>query len=483
MQDDTKTSWPLKPLSEVVDLNPRLDKSGYRDDLNVSFVPMAAVEAGSGRIEVSQTKHFAAVKKGYTPFREGDVLCAKITPCMENGKMAVVPKLKNGVGFGSTEFHVLRPRSGIEPRYVYHFISNLSFRREAAHHMTGAVGQKRVPTSFLEDASIPVPPFDEQQLLVAEIEKQFSRLDEAVTNLKRVKANLKRYKAAVLKAAVEGKLTEDWRKQHPNVEPASNLLERILAERRVKWSGRGKYKEPAQPETNIIGPLPDPWILVSIDQLSPLVTDGDHKPPKRVPEGVPHLTAKHIKGWRISFEDCSYISLLDYERTRSRFEPQPGDFIVTCVGTVGQTAIVPAGITFSADRNLAGIRLVECGMTPKFLQIVLNSPDWQLRMRQASGSTAQPHLYLGDLRTLPIPLPPLLEQETIIEEVERRLSVIEKLEAAVQANLTRADRLRQAILKRAFEGKLITTKQPQRSDSLGELSLAAESSSSYGVTR
>jgi len=87
MLDDTKTRWPLKPLSEVVDLNPRLDKSGYRDDLDVSFVPMAAVEAGGGRIEVSQTKRFATVKKGYTPFREGDVLFAKITPCMENGKL------------------------------------------------------------------------------------------------------------------------------------------------------------------------------------------------------------------------------------------------------------------------------------------------------------------------------------------------------------------------------------------------------------
>ena len=93
--------------------------------------------------------------------------------------------------------------------------------------------------------------------IVAEIEKQFSRLDEAVANLKRVKANLKRYKAAVLKAAVEGKLTEDWRKHHPDVEPASKLLERILAERRAKWSGKGKYKEPAEPETSDLPAMPE----------------------------------------------------------------------------------------------------------------------------------------------------------------------------------------------------------------------------------
>lgn len=254
-----KTTWSQKPLSEVVDVNPRLDKPAYRDDLEVSFVPMAAVEAGTGRMDVSRIKSFGSVKKGYTPFKEGDVVFAKITPCMENGKMAVVPKLTNGIGLGSTEFHVLRPHAEIDARYVYYFVSNQGFRREAAHQMTGAVGQKRVPQSFLEEASIPVPILEEQQRIVAEIEKRFSCLDEAVASLKRTKANLKRYKSAVLKAAVEGKLTEDWRKQHPDVEPASKLLERILAERRARWSGKGKYKEPLGPDIAGLPAIPQTW--------------------------------------------------------------------------------------------------------------------------------------------------------------------------------------------------------------------------------
>jgi len=273
-------AWPLKPLSEVGDFNPRLDKSGYRDDLEVSFVPMAAVEAGTGRMEVSQTKHFSTVKKGYTPFKESDVLFAKITPCMENGKMGIVPRVTNGLGFGSTEFHVLRPHEGIEPRYVYYFVSSQNFRREAAHHMTGAVGQKRVPLSFLEEALIPVPLFDHQKLIVSEIEKQFSRLDEAVANLKRIKANLKRYKAAVLKAAVEGKLTKEWRKAHPDVEPATKLLERILAERRAKWKGKGKYKEPNGVHETGLTPLPKGWVWASLEQLG-MIVGGLTKNPKR----------------------------------------------------------------------------------------------------------------------------------------------------------------------------------------------------------
>jgi type I restriction enzyme S subunit len=153
--------------------------------------------------------------------------------------------------------------------------------------------------------------------------------------------------------------------------------------------------------------------------------------------------------------DCTYITLDDFERTRSRFEPFAGDIIVTCVGTVGEIAIVPEGMPFSADRNLAGIRLVSDGINNKMLQYVLSSPVWQTHMRQASGSTAQPHLYLGDLRALPVPIPPAIEQHRIVAEIERRLSVIDELEAVIATNLKRTDRLRQAILKRAFEGKLV----------------------------
>ncbi len=118
------------------------------------------------------------------------------------------------------------------------------------------------------DHEISVPESAEkQQEIVREIEKQFSRLDEAVANLKRVKANLKRYKAAVLKAAVEGKLTEEWRKQHPDVEPADKLLERILAERR-KAAGKGKYKEPVGPDTSGLPELPAGWVWASVGQVT-----------------------------------------------------------------------------------------------------------------------------------------------------------------------------------------------------------------------
>jgi type I restriction enzyme S subunit len=463
MLDDTKTKWPLKPLSEVVDLNPRLDKSGYQDDLEVSFVPMAAVEAGSGRMEVSQTKHFSAVKKGYTPFREGDVLFAKITPCMENGKMAVVPKLTNGMGFGSTEFHVLRPRPSIEPRYVYHFVSNMSFRREAARHMTGAVGQKRVPTSFLEDASIPVPPFDQQMLLVAEIEKQFSRLDEAVANLKRVKANLKRYKAAVLKAAVEGKLTEEWRKQHPNVEPASRLLERILSERREKWNGRGKYKEPVVPDTNELPSLPKGWTWATVEQLAAGSPGAIQSGPfgsqllhsEFVDDGILAIGIDNVLDAKFSLGRQHRITPAKF-KALEKFAAHPADVVITVMATVGRVCVLPQKLEPAIiTKHCYRITPAPGNVDSEFLAVALraDSATRQHIFGNVRGQT-RPGINGPILKAAPVSLAPFFEQKEIIAEVERRLSVIEELEATVEANLTRADRLRQAILSRAFSGRL-----------------------------
>ena len=161
------SGWPLQTLSEACEINPRLPKShGIADNRWVSFVPMAAVDELSGTIAAKQARLFVEVKKGYTHFQDNDVLFAKITPCMENGKAAVARDLVNGLGFGSTEFHVLRPRAHVLPEWVFYFVRRQRFREEAKRSFTGTAGQQRVPTTFMESACIPVPPISEQRRLV-----------------------------------------------------------------------------------------------------------------------------------------------------------------------------------------------------------------------------------------------------------------------------------------------------------------------------
>lgn len=157
----------LARLGDICEINPRLPRDhGLEDDSDVSFVPMAAVSEVSGTIESATLRRYAEVKKGYTSFSDGDVLFAKITPCMENGKAALAAGLAGGRGFGSTEFHVLRSRGSVLPEWIYYFVRRETFRREAKRNFTGTAGQQRVPTSFLEEALIPVPPLDEQRRIV-----------------------------------------------------------------------------------------------------------------------------------------------------------------------------------------------------------------------------------------------------------------------------------------------------------------------------
>ena len=161
------SAYPQVPLGEICAINPRGKESKYPDlDMPVSFVPMAAVDEQFGTIMVRQERTLSEVSKGYTAFENGDVLFAKITPCMENGKIALARNLTSGVGRVSTEFFVLRPSDRILSEYVYFLLRQQHFRETAKRSFVGTAGQQRVPKSFMENALVPVPPLDEQRKIV-----------------------------------------------------------------------------------------------------------------------------------------------------------------------------------------------------------------------------------------------------------------------------------------------------------------------------
>ncbi len=155
--------WHLLRLSEVCELNPRQQTT---HDGDVTFVPMAAVDEQMGEIVRPEVREFSEVRRGFTPFVENDVLFAKITPCMQNGKAAIARNLVNGLGFGSTEFHVLRASPVVLPEWLFLLVRRPEFRRAAEAAFTGTAGQQRVPTDFLTHSKIPVPPLSEQRRIV-----------------------------------------------------------------------------------------------------------------------------------------------------------------------------------------------------------------------------------------------------------------------------------------------------------------------------
>ena len=343
----------------------------------------------------------------------------------------------------------IRPNEGINTKFVYYQLQPHVLKLRAA---SSGSAQGVISKTQLQQIPILVVPLDQQKLLVAEIEKQFSRLDESVANLKRVKANLKRYKASVLKAAVEGKLTEDWRKQHPNVEPASKLLERILAERRAKWNGRGKYKEPAKPGTNNLPSLPEKWTWATVDQLTSMVTSGSRGWRAYYSDTDPlFIRAQDIKTDSLNLQTIARVSIpKNTEGTRTAVTN--GDILITITGAnVTKSALVKQlGEQAFVSQHVALLKPSLASVSTYLFTWVVSPAHGRKMLERWAYGAGKPGLSLDQVRGLPVALPPLAEQNPITAEVERRLSVIEELEAAVQANLTRADRLRQAILARAF---------------------------------
>ena len=165
-----KTTFEIRTLGEVAEVNPR-DVNGLAPDTLVTFVPMSAVDEERGLIANPETAHYRDVAKGYTPFKDGDVLFAKITPCMESGKCAIAKDLENGRGFGSTEFHVLRARDNVIPEGIYYFLRQEKVRKIAANSFTGTAGQQRVPKSVFDKLLIPIPPLPIQKRIAAVLEK------------------------------------------------------------------------------------------------------------------------------------------------------------------------------------------------------------------------------------------------------------------------------------------------------------------------
>lgn len=481
-------SWKVARIVDVADINPRLDKAEIDDQLEVSFVPMPAVEADTGHVDVSCSRPFGEVRKGYTPFLEGDVLFAKITPCMENGKMAVAPRLINGHGFGSTEFHVLRPLGGISAKFLYYFVSSDRVRHDAEHNMTGAVGQRRVPTNYLAEYSIPIPPVAEQYRIVSKIEELLSEIDKGVESLKTACEQLTIYRHAVLKHAFEGKLTAQWRsKRKDKAAAVDQLLEDIGEARKLtyerqlhewqaalrNWSGKGqKGKRPMKPtppsDVSEVGKatisklpaIPDSWKYVRLATIAQIGSGMSVSKARAIidPIEVPYLRVANVQRGAL---DLSHITTMKIERAQLSLLAlkqwdilfnEGGDRDKLGRGWVWESQIDPCitqNHVFRVSAYLPSAShskyISHWGNT--FGQKYFNSTGKQTTNLASINKTV--------LSDFPIPLAPIEEQAEILKQLDAQLSLADALEGEIDTSLTALTALRQSILKKAFSGQLV----------------------------
>ena len=352
----------------------------------------------------------------------------------------------------------IRPSSTLDTRFLYYQLQPwvLKLRAASAGSAQGVITKRQ-----LAEIPVDVPPLDKQRRIVAELEKQFSRLDEAVANLKRAKANVARFAKAILSAAVTGRLVET----ESAISEASGaafvsgaeLLQSALVARKQLWSGRGQYCDPSPPDARGLGALPSGWTWASADQLSDFITKGTTPSSSKLSEGGGDV--QFLKVYNLTFDGSlnraykpAFVSRATHEKDLARSKVRPGDVLINIVGPpLGQVSQVPAELPeANINQAIARIRPVP-PLSTRYIALALMARevmDWAVR--RAKTTAGQSNLTLELCRAIPIPLPPLAEQHRIVAEVDRRLSIVREVEAEVDANLARAQALRTSVLARAF---------------------------------
>lgn len=479
VDDAYPSGWALSSIGEVAEVNPSKATLKLEDDDIVSFIPMAAVEPLSNVIDLSATRAFKDVKKNFTRFVEDDVLFAKITPCMENGKVAVAKGLHQGRGCGTTEFHVLRPSHAISSKYLFYFVVRDAFRNDAKRNMSGAVGQQRVPADFVRDAEIPLPPLAEQERIVSKIDELFSDIEAGERALKRARAALARYRKSVLKAAVTGALTVDWREANKDkLQPADKLLARILTARREAWEkserakleGQGKspkgeewkkrYTEPASPDRATDVALPNGWSWCAFDQIIIGFLNGLSKKPAEEPPGDRILRISAVRSMAVNANDIRFYRAEKSENVDGYFL-EDDDLLFTryngsarLVGVCGR--FKGKEKTLYPDKIMRA-RLASPMLTlPAYVELAMNSGASAAHISSNVKTSAGQHGIAGsDVKRTPVPLPPIAEQTEIVSRVEEAFSKADHVGAALDEQERAARALKQSILKAAFQGRLV----------------------------
>lgn len=368
-----------------------------------------------------------------------------------------------------------RPYESMAPRYVAFYLQCPQYWNQVRESAAG-IALQNINATKLSRFVVPVAPRPEQDRIVAEIEKQFTRLDDAVAALKRVQANLKRYRASVLKAACEGRLVpteaELARKEGRRYEPASELLKRILVERRAKWEAdqlakmmaaskppknddwKKKYKEAVTPETTGLPQLPAGWTWAALEQVVSVFVDSAHRTPTYGEVGVPAIGPRDVVAGVLNAHDTRLVSESEFKIQTARRIPQPGDILYSRELSYGWAALVPSSIRLCLSQGMCLFRPHDL-ISAEYLRVVLNGPIGRAQASKAATGSAHPHINISDIRAYSVPLPPTEEQLRIITEVEARLSVVEHSSADIEAKLGASTRLRQCILRHAFDGKLV----------------------------
>jgi type I restriction enzyme S subunit len=406
--------WNYARLSDIAQINPKELTKSSEDltDLEVSFIPMRNVEEETGLIDPSIKKRYSEVKKGFTRFLNSDILFAKITPCMENGKIAIADNLSNGIGIGSTEFHVIRLLKDFSNRFYFYYLMRTEFRKMARKHMKGTAGQQRVPINYLENVLVPVPPLKEQQKIasiLSNVDNLIQKTDQVIEQTQRLK---------------------------------KGLMQRLL----TKGIGHSKFK------TTELGEIPEDWKLVRMKDVVMSYKNGIYKKSSFHGRGVLNIRMFNIQNGKINTQQTPLIDVTPEEI--SDYALRMEDILLNRVNSadlVGKAGILDLNIGDAVfDSMIIRIRVNE-SCKSQFLNYFLNSESYfnqiEGKIKHAIGQSS---LNQDDLNSLLLGLPPIKEQQKIISI----LSIIDDLVQKLKDKRKKEDILKKGLMQQLLTGKI-----------------------------
>ena len=422
--------WEIQRLRHTATLNPsKREISSVPRDSEVAFLPMSKVSE-TGELTFDETKEIGEVFEGYTYFRDNDVLIAKITPCFENGKAAVANNLTGGCGFGSTEFHVLRPHKGKDSRFLYYVVFSDPFRRIGTARMTGAAGQQRVPEQFVLDWAQPFPDLAEQQAIADFLDRETAKIDALVEKKERLIELLKEKRTALISHAVTKGLD-------PNVP---------MKDSGIEWLGK----------------IPPHWDILRLKHI----LESRKSALKTGPFGS-QLQSSDMSGDAIKVynqknvikgdigDGDNYISMRKFEELKA-FEVFENDLLVTTRGTIGHCMVVPPG----AERGilhpcLMRIQSDKRRILNRYLEILIQDSGLVLnQLRFMSNATTIDVIYSQTLSEVWLAVPPIFEQQAIADFLDRETTKIGALIAKVEKAIELLKEYRTALISAAVTGKI-----------------------------
>ncbi|MBE5158379.1 type I restriction endonuclease subunit S [Vibrio parahaemolyticus] len=466
------SDWVACSISDVAQVNPK--KIDAEPDTISGFVPMALAPASFSDSLRYEEKHWKEIKKSYTNFQNGDVIFAKVTPCFENGKAAIVDGLPNGIGAGSSEFYVLRPHTPyVLPEILFALIKTQKFANDGAANMTGAVGLRRVPRAFVESFDVPMIPMAEQKVIAEKLDTLLAQVEVTKARLEDTLQTLKQFRQSVLAAAVSGKLTEDWRLgktfdidgEINKIHESRQRLYESDSSANVEKTGKKlrPYDYSALNAELEVRDVPSDWKVVQLGEVISYLTDyhanGSYKILKE------HVELKEEKDYacmiratnfeKDNFDDLFVYITKDAYDFLNKSKLFGGEILIGKIGNAGSVYLLPhLDRPMSLAMNLFALRFDESLVLPKYIYLFLTSHVGEANIAKYVRGVATKSIDKKSLRSVFINYPSFSEQKEIVRRVEALFNGADATEKQVNQALERVNNLTQSILAKAFRGEL-----------------------------